>query len=57
MSKDDMQDSDFFDETDDEIQENRYISGLGKIDDQVIILLDMEKLVGQEDMEAVLSGV
>lgn len=38
-------------------ERNKYISGLGKIDDQVIILLDMEKLVGQEEMESIQSGV
>ncbi len=35
---------------------NKYIAGLGIIDDQVIILLDMEKLVGREDLEAIQSG-
>jgi len=33
-------------------EKNRYIAGLGKIDQQVVILLDMEKLVSGEDMEA-----
>ena len=33
-------------------EKNRYIAGLGKIDKQVVILLDMEKLVSGEDMEA-----
>jgi len=31
-------------------EKNRYIAGLGKIDDQVVILLDVENLIGQEDM-------
>ncbi|MCF7946549.1 MAG: chemotaxis protein CheW [Spirochaetia bacterium] len=38
-------------------EKNKYIAGLGKIDDQVIILLDMEKLVGQEEIESIQSGV
>lgn len=29
--------------------ESRYISGLGKLDEQVIILLDMEKLVNEKE--------
>ncbi len=33
-------------------EKNRYIAGLGKIDKQVVILLDMEKLVSGEDIEA-----
>jgi len=38
-------------------EKNKYIAGLGKIDDQVIILLDMEKLVGKEEIETFQSGV
>ena len=35
----------------------KYIAGLGKLEDQVIILLDMQKLVGQEEIESIQSGV
>src|SRR6056297_1016339 len=38
-------------------EKNKYIAGLGKIDDQVIILLDMEKLVGKEEIETLQSSV
>ncbi|MDZ7794212.1 MAG: chemotaxis protein CheW [Spirochaetia bacterium] len=38
-------------------EKNKYIAGLGKIDDQVIILLDMEKLVGKEEIESIQAGV
>lgn len=37
-------------------EKNKYIAGLGKHDDQVIILLDMEKLVGREELESIHSG-
>ncbi|MCF7947440.1 MAG: chemotaxis protein CheW [Spirochaetia bacterium] len=36
---------------------NKYIAGLGKLEDQVIILLDMEKLVGEKEIESIQSGV
>src|SRR6056297_4350354 len=36
---------------------NKYIAGLGKLEDQVIILLDIQKLVGQEEIESIQSGV
>jgi purine-binding chemotaxis protein CheW len=31
---------------------NRYIHGLGKTEDQVVILLDLEKLISGKDLEA-----
>ncbi len=37
-------------------EKKKYISGLGKIEAQVIILLDMEKLIEQEEAEAITSG-
>ena len=33
-------------------EKNKYIAGLGKTGDKVIILLDVQKLVGHEDMES-----
>ncbi len=38
-------------------KQNKYIAGLGKLEDQVIILLDMEKLVGEREIESIQSGV
>lgn len=35
----------------------KYVAGLGKIDEQVIILLDIENLIGQEEMESIHSSV
>jgi purine-binding chemotaxis protein CheW len=37
-------------------ERNNYISGLGKIGEQVTILLDIEKLVGREEIESIHSG-
>jgi len=37
-------------------EKNRYIAGLGKHEEQVIILLDMEKLIGEEEIESIQSG-
>jgi len=38
-------------------EKNKYIAGLGKLEDQVIILLDMEKLVGEKEIESIKSEV
>jgi purine-binding chemotaxis protein CheW len=38
-------------------EKKKYIAGLGKIDEQVIILLDIKNLVGQEEIESIHSGV
>lgn len=38
-----------------EEEKGKYISGLGKIDDQVIILLDVEELITKKDTEAILA--
>jgi len=38
-------------------EQNQYIAGLGKLEEKVVILLDIEKLVGQEEMESIQSGV
>ncbi len=37
-------------------EKKKYIAGLGKIDEQVIILLDIENLVGQKEIETIHSG-
>jgi purine-binding chemotaxis protein CheW len=36
-------------------KKKQYISGLGKTEDKVIILLDLETLVGQENLESIRS--
>ena len=38
-------------------EQKKYIAGLGKLEDQVIILLDMEKLVGEKEIESIKTGV
>jgi purine-binding chemotaxis protein CheW len=38
-------------------ERNAYISGLGKIEEQVIILLDVESLIHHEEAELLSSGV
>ena len=37
-------------------EKDKYIAGLGKIEDRVTILLDVERLVGRKEMEAIHSG-
>ena len=38
-------------------EKSKYIAGLGKLEDQVIILLAMEKLVGQDELESLKAEV
>ena len=38
-------------------EKDKYIAGLGKIDDRVTILLDVETLVGRKEIESIHSGV
>ncbi len=38
-------------------ERNNYISGLGKKGEQVIILLSVENLIGQEEIQAITAGV
>ncbi len=38
-------------------KKRKYISGLGKIGDDVIILLDVERLVGQEELENINADI
>ena len=38
-------------------KENMYLAVLGKLEEKVVILLDIEKLVGQEELESIQSGV
>ncbi|MFO7730334.1 MAG: chemotaxis protein CheW, partial [Spirochaetia bacterium] len=63
MSKDEMQDSDFFDETDDEIQENKFLMcKIGNetygIDIQhVTDIIEMQRITEVPDMPEYVRGV